>query len=74
MAVRLPRGLGIGADEMFELQGGPDGFKARRIPSPEEQAERLKRFRAGLAALQALGPIGEIEVREPILIPDRAGL
>lgn len=74
VAVRLPKGLGIGPNETFEITRHGDTLTARRIPSKEEEAERLGRFRAMLEELKRLGPVGEIEKREPIEFPDRPGL
>jgi antitoxin VapB len=74
VAVRLPKVLGIGPDESFAISRQGDVVTARRIPTVEEEAARLARFRAGLAALKALPPSPEVEEREPIDFPDRPGL
>lgn len=74
VALRLPKALGIPANETMAVHYHDDVLTARRIPTPSEEAERLQRFRAMLAELKELGPGGEIEVREPFEFPDRPGL
>ena len=74
VAVRLPKALGFGPDEELEIQQHGDAIWGRRIPDPAERAERLARWRAALAELQRLGPVGEIELRDPDIFPDRPGL
>lgn len=74
VAVRLPRGLGIVPGERFEISRHGDVLTARRLPSPEEEAERLARFRAMLAELEKLTKTPEVQEREPFEFPDRPGL
>ena len=74
VAMRLPKALGIGPDETFQINRNGDFISGRRIPGDAEQAERLGRFRAMLDELQRMGPVGEIEQREPFEFPDRPGL
>ena len=74
VAVRLPKNLGIGPNETLAITRQGDTLTARRIPSVEEEAERLARFRALLKELERLGPVGEIEKRAPVEFPDRPGL
>jgi antitoxin VapB len=74
MALRLPKGLGIGAGESFVIRRHGDTITARRVPTPAEEAERLGRFRQMLDSLKALpGPSG-MQDREPIEFPERPGL
>jgi antitoxin VapB len=74
VAVRLPKALGVGPDESFEISRQGDILTARRIPSPTEEAERLARFREWLTSLEGLPRPPETEEREPIEFPDRPGL
>ena len=54
VALRLPKGLGMSPDERFAISRDGDTVAARRIPTLEEEAERLRRLRAGVDALAAL--------------------
>lgn len=74
VAMRLPKALGIGPNEQFTIKRHGDILTGRRIPSPAEEAERLMRFRAMLDELDRLGPVGEVEQREPFEFPVRPGL
>jgi antitoxin VapB len=74
VAVRLPKALGFEPDETFELRRQGDMLVGRRIPTQIEQAERKRRWLEALDKLRELGPVGEVEVREPIEFPDRPGL
>ena len=74
VAMRLPKALGIGPDEHFIVERHGDTLTGRRIPTPAEEAERLVRFRTLLARLQEIGPVGEIQERDPFEFPDRPGL
>lgn len=74
VALRLPKGLGIGPGEQFALKVDGDFLTGRRIPTAAEEAERLVRFRAMLEELRRLGPVGEIEQPERFEFPDRPGL
>jgi antitoxin VapB len=74
VAMRLPKGLGVGPNEQFVVNVHGDLLTGKRIPSAAEEAERLVRFRAMLEELKRLGPVGEVEQREPFEFPDRPGL
>lgn len=74
IAVRLPKALGFGLDETYQIIRHGDQFVGRRVPTPDEEAERLGRFREGLAALKALGQSPSVQAREPIEFPERPGL
>ena len=66
VAVRLPKGFAIPADTDVTAETLGDGVWIRpraKRPTLAEMAERLL----------ALGPVGEIEVRE-VDLPERAGL
>ena len=74
VALRLPKSLAIGPDERMAIEQNGDVLTVRRIPGDAEQAERLARFRAAMDELARLGPVGEVEQREPFEFPDRPGL
>lgn len=74
VAMRLPKSLGVGPNETFVTQRHGDTIISRRIPTAAEEAERLVQFRAMLAELQRLGPVGEVQERDPFEFPDRPGL
>lgn len=70
-AVRLPKGMGfgIGVDVRVERDGN------RIVVTPiADPAEDRRRVQALLAALRAIGPVGEIQQRDEIEVPDRYGL
>lgn len=71
VAVRLPKGFAIPANTEVELEktGGTVTIRLKRDP-----AEAKARMAKMLDALAALGPVGEIEQREPIDFPERPGL
>ena len=74
ISMRLPKRLGIGPDQMFEVNYDGDNFYGRRVPTVEEEALRFRRFRNMLDTLQRIGPVGEIQERDPFEFPDRPGL
>lgn len=74
VALRLPRGLGFAENERFSVQRDGDILTARRIPTEEEQAERLQRFRTAIEAMRALPKPATIQERDPFEFPDRPGL
>lgn len=74
VALRLPSGLAIGPGERMRIEQEGDVLTVRRIPSQAEEAERLRRFRQMLDELARMGPVGEIEAREPFEFPERPGL
>jgi antitoxin VapB len=71
VALRLPKGLGIGPDERMSIEWAGDVLTVRRVRDPAEEKRKLHEL---VAALRALGRPGEIERREPIEFPDRPGL
>lgn len=71
VAVRLPRGLAIAADVEVVLEQRGDEIVLRPVKDPVAEKQKLL---AILADLKALGPVGEIEKREPFDFPDRPGL
>jgi antitoxin VapB len=70
-AVRLPKGLGfgIGTDVTIERRG--DALVLRPIRNPDEERAAIREL---VRRLREIGPVGEIEEREPIEFPDRPGL
>lgn len=70
-AVRLPKELGfeIGAAVRIEKVGR--SIKITAIDNAEEGKRSVARL---IAALEAIGPVGEIGERLPIEIPERRGL
>ena len=74
VAVRLPRALAIAEGETIAAKRNGDIITLRIIPSAAEEAERLARFKEMLATLKKIGPVGEIQKREPIEFPERPGL
>jgi antitoxin VapB len=71
MAVRLPKELGF--EEGMAVQIERDGTGVTVRPTVDADAERRK-VEAFVAEMLALGPVGVVGPREPIDIPDRAGL
>ncbi len=71
VAVRLPKGFGIAAGAEVALERRGREVVIRRIADPVEAKVRMGQL-ADL--LDALGPIGEVEVRDPDIFPDRPGL
>lgn len=71
VAVRLPKGFAIPADTEVELVQSGDTVTIRLA---RDEAKAKRRMREMLDKLKAIGPIGEIEEREPIEFPDRPGL
>lgn len=74
VAIRLPKVLGLGPDENFEVSRHGDTITVQRIPTETEAAERLRRFRTMLDELKSLPKPPRVEVREPFEFPDRPGL
>ena len=71
IAVRLPRELGVGADVQVCLEKVGNAIHVVPVHDPAEEKRRLMNM---LAELDAIGPAGEIEVRDPDIFPDRPGL
>lgn len=71
VAVRLPRELGFSPDVPVRLERV--GNVVHVTPLVDEDAEK-HRLLAMLAELDAIGPVGEVEARDPDIFPDRPGL
>jgi antitoxin VapB len=70
-AVRLPREVAFGADIAVTIERNGDVLTIRPAVDAAEEKRKLS---AMIAALRALGPVGEIEQRPPFEAPDRPGL
>ena len=71
VAVRLPKGFAIDAGVEIELDKNGDVVTIRLVRDVAKEKARLQKL---LDDLAAIGPVGEIEKREPIEFPDRPGL
>jgi antitoxin VapB len=71
VAVRLPKDLSIPAGAEVELERTGDTVTLRLARDPAEVRQRMRKL---IEELEAIGPIGEIEKREPMEFPDRPGL
>lgn len=75
LAVQLPESFGIGEGVEVELTDrGAGEIVLVPVRPPLEPAEWQARWKKMLEDMLALGPVGEIGVREPIEFPDRFGL
>ena len=73
VAIRLPKEFAIPAGVDVEVSKAGNRVTIR-LTRDETEAEAKRGMLAMLDALKAIGPIGEIEKREPIEFPDRPGL
>lgn len=71
VALRLPKSLAIGPDERMLIEQNGDVLTVRRLKDPAAERARVLRL---VERLRAIGPVGEIEKREPFDIPERPGL
>lgn len=71
VAVRLPKGFDIPEGTEVELDKSGDVVTLRLT---RDAAQVKRRMRKLIEELEAIGPIGEIQKREPIEFPDRPGL
>jgi antitoxin VapB len=71
VAVRLPKGFAIPEGVEVELDKSGDIVTIRLARDPAQVRSRMRKL---IEELEAIGPIGEIEKREPIEFPDRPGL
>ena len=71
VAVRLPKGFAIDAGVEVELDKNGDVVTIRLARDAAQVRSRMRKL---VEELEAIGPIGEIEKREPIEFPDRPGL
>ena len=71
VAIRLPKELGFLADMAVTIERVGNALQIVPMVDPAEEKRQLDEL---VAALRAIGPVGEIEPREPIDFPDRPGL
>ena len=71
VALRLPKSLAIGPNEKMIIEQNGDVLTVRRATDP---ARAKREWLAFLDELAALPKPPEVEQREPIEFPDRAGL
>ncbi len=71
VAVRLPKGFAIDAGVEVELDKNGDVVTIRLARDAAQVRSRMRKL---VEELEAIGPIGEVEKREPIEFPDRPGL
>ncbi|WP_353205027.1 hypothetical protein [Sphingomonas sp.] len=71
VAVVLPDALGIPADFALRLEW--EGQTVTMSPASED-IDAKRTWAEVLEKLAALGPVGEVEVRNPDIFPDRPGL
>ena len=71
VAVRFPRGTGLQPDRDWTITREGEEYRLRPKADPTEAKRRVKQL---VDDLLALGPVGEIEKRDPDVFPDRPGL
>lgn len=71
VAVRFPRGTGLKADLDLTITQEGDEYRIKLKRNPDEERQRVLRL---VERLRAIGPVGEIEVRDFDIFPDRPGL
>jgi antitoxin VapB len=71
VAVRLPRDLGFPAGAEVALERRGREVVIRRVADPAAEKASIK---ALVERLREIGPVGEIEERDPDFFPDRPGL
>lgn len=73
VAVRLPKELGFAPDMAVTLEKIGDTISIRAVEdaADSDAADGKARVARLMAALDAIGPVGEIEEREPIEFPER---
>ena len=71
VAVRLPKGFAIDAGVEVELDKNGDVVTIRLARDAAQVRSRMRKL---VEELEAIGPVGEVEKREPIEFLDRPGL
>jgi len=71
VAIRLPKELGFTAGTAVTIERIGNELKISPLIDPAKEKRRLSKM---IAALRAIGPVGEIGPREPVDIPDRPGM
>jgi antitoxin VapB len=70
VAVRLPVELGFEEGLSVTVERDGTGIKINPVIDPVEEKRKVSEL---VAALRALGPIDDVEPREPIDFPERPG-
>ncbi len=70
-AVRLPKAIAYGRDIELIAERRGDVVTLRPVNDPAEGRRRVAEL---IAAMDAIGPVGEIGEREPIEFPYRPGI
>jgi len=73
VALLLPEELGFVAGMAVTIERVGETLRVTpvKVKDPVEEKRKLDRL---VAALRAIGPVGELGPREPVDIPDRPGL
>ena len=71
VAVRLPKEIGFAPDVKVTIERNGDVLTIRPAVDPAEEKRKVLEL---VASLRALGPLEEIEKREPPMPPARRGL
>ncbi len=72
VALRLPKGLGVPADERMVIEQNGDVLTVRRAVNPAEEKRKLMQL---LADLEAIGrPDDGVQARPDFEAPERPGL
>ena len=71
VAIRLPKELGFAADVAVTIERVGTTLTIKPVVDPAEEKRKLAEL---VAALRAIGPMEEVEVREPIEFPARSEL
>lgn len=71
LAVRLPKGLGFTVGMPVQIEGDSKGATVRPVIDAAEEKRKLTEW---ISRLRELESVGEIEVRDPDIFPDRPGL
>ena len=71
VAVRLPKEIAFAPDTKVVLERKGDVITIRPATDPAEEKRKVLEL---VESLRALGPVGEIEKREPPIPPVRKGL
>lgn len=71
IAVRLPRDMALPEGTAITIEKRGDALIIRPAKDPLEEKRKVTEL---VAALRALGPVGEVEERDADIFPDRPGL
>ena len=71
VAVRMPRETGMPENIDVTIERSGDAWIIRPAKDPVKEKRKVTEL---VAALRALGPVGEVEERDPDIFPDRPGL